>query len=75
MVALTSDGQLFVKPTPGGRKFAADVEEGLPYTGAKPCLLIEPERWDNSDLLSELIRISAAEIPLPKPKSRKKGKA
>jgi len=66
MVALTSDGQLFVKPTAGGRMFAPGAEEGLPYTGAKPCLLIDPERWDDRDWLSELIRISVAELPLPK---------
>jgi len=71
MVALTSDGQLFVKPTAGGRAFAAGAEEAPPYPGAKPCLLVDPERWDDAEWLSELIRISAAELPLPKPKRRK----
>ena len=72
MVALTSDRQLFVKPTTGGRAFAGDVEEAPPYTGAKPCLLIDPDRWDDTDRLSELIRISAAELPLPERKPARK---
>ena len=72
MVAMACDGQLFVKPTTGGRAFASGTEEASPYPGAKPCLLIDSERWDDGDWLSELIRISTAELPLPKPKTAKK---
>lgn len=68
MVALTSDGQLFVKPTAGGRKFIGTPTEAPPYTGAKPCFLISGERWDDSAWLSELVRITAAELPVPKKK-------
>jgi TfoX/Sxy family transcriptional regulator of competence genes len=68
MVALTSDGQLFVKPTAGGRSFAGGLEEAPPYAGAKPYLLVDPGRWDDSGWLCELIRISAAELPLPRRK-------
>jgi TfoX/Sxy family transcriptional regulator of competence genes len=71
MVALLSDDRLFVKPTPGGRAFADGAEEAPPYPGAKPCLLIDPERWDDGDWLSELFRISAAEMPTPKAKTRR----
>jgi TfoX/Sxy family transcriptional regulator of competence genes len=71
MVALTSDGQLFVKATAVGRAFAAGIEEAPPYAGAKPCLLIDAERWDDREWLSELIRVSAAELPLPKPTKKK----
>ena len=69
MVALACDDQLFVKPTAGGRAFAAGAEEAPPYPGAKPCLVIDPERWDDAEWLGELFRISAAELPVPKPKS------
>jgi TfoX/Sxy family transcriptional regulator of competence genes len=72
MVALTSDGQLFVKPTAGGRTFAVGSEEAPPYQGAKPCLLIDPEHWDDAKWLSELIRISTAELPMRKPKPKAK---
>jgi TfoX/Sxy family transcriptional regulator of competence genes len=71
MVALVCDDRLFVKPTAGGRLVAGDVEEDAPYPGAKPCLLIDQDRWDDGDWLTDLIRVSAAELPLPKPRKRK----
>ena len=71
MVALVCDDQLFVKPTPGGRAFAGSVDEAPPYPGAKPCLLIDADRWDDSDWLAQLIRISVAELPSPKPKAKR----
>ena len=70
MVAMVCDDQLFVKPTPAGRSFAPDASCAPPYPGAKPCLLIDPERWDDAAWLSELFRISAAGLPAPRPKAR-----
>ncbi len=71
VVALICDNQLFVKRTDGGRTFIGDVVEASPYPGAKSSFLIgatcEDKEW-----MSTLIRITAAELPLPKPK--KKGK-
>ena len=72
MVAIIGEDQLFVKATAGGRVHAPDAEERSPYPGAKPCLLIEPERWDDRDWLAELFRVTAAELPAPKPKRRGK---
>ncbi len=72
MVALVCDDQLFVKPTADGRDFAADAGEGAPYPGAKPHLLIDPDRWDDGDWLADLFRRTAAALPLPKPKAKKK---
>ncbi len=73
MVAIIGQDQLFVKMTAGGRSHAADADERTPYPGAKPCLLIDPERWDDRDWLAELLRITAAELPAPKPKRHKAG--
>ncbi len=73
MVALVCDDRLFVKPTEGGRAVAGDVEEAAPYPGAKPCLSIDQDRWDDRDWLTDLIRVTAAELPLPKPRKRKAG--
>ena len=44
MVAMICDDQLFVKPTPSGRAFAAAIDEAPPYPGAKPCLRIDADR-------------------------------
>lgn len=74
LVALICDGQLFVKPTPGGRAFAGGCAEAPPYPGAKPSLLIDADRWDDADWLGELVAITTAELPAPKPKVPRKPK-
>jgi len=71
MIAIIGDGQLFIKPTTAGRAWASDAQEVPPYPGAKPYLLIHPDRWDDGDWLADLVRATAAEIPLPKPKPAK----
>ena len=69
--ALICDNQLFMKPTEGGRAFIGEVVESPPYPGAKPSFLIE-DQIEDPQWLSELVRITARELPAPKPKKRKK---
>lgn len=71
VVALVADDILFVKQTEGGKKFIGDYQEAPPYPGAKMCFLIEDQLEDHQ-FLSELIRITSAEVPFPKPKKSKK---
>ena len=70
MVAMVCDDRLFVKPSLPGRAFAPDAEEAQPYPGAKLCLLIDPERWDDRNWLAELFRITAAAVSPPKPRAK-----
>lgn len=70
LFGLICDNKLFIKPTKGGRNFIGNVVEAPPYTGAKPSFLIEDE-VDDSEWLSELVRISVAELPESKPKKKK----
>ncbi len=70
MVALVCDDRLFLKPTAAGRALAPDAAEAPPYPGAKPCLVIDPDRWDDREWLVALFGASTAELPLPKPKKR-----
>lgn len=72
VVALICDDRFFVKPTEAGKTFAGELEEAPPYPGSKPFLVIDENRWDNSDWMTELIRITAAELPVPKVKKPKK---
>ena len=72
MVALVCDDELFVKPTTAGREFVGECIEKAPYPGAKPCLLIKAEKWDEREWLSELIRVSAEHLPASKPKAARK---
>jgi len=71
VVALICDDQLFVKPTEAGRTFLKEVEEKPAYPGAKPYFLISGEKWDDAEWLSELIKLTAQELPVPKPKRKK----
>ena len=66
------DDRLLVKPTPlalrfleeGGKEIAYD----LPYPGAKELLVPD---IDDRELTCRLIRTIAADLPAPKPKSKK----
>ncbi len=71
VVALVCDNQLFVKPTVAGRALLGTVTEAPPYPGAKNQLLIT-EQLEDQALIVELMRATAAELPMPKPKSAKK---
>jgi TfoX/Sxy family transcriptional regulator of competence genes len=71
VVALVCDNQLFVKPTAAGRALLGTVTEALPYPGAKPQLLIA-EELEDQQLIVELMRATAGELPAPKPKAAKK---
>jgi TfoX/Sxy family transcriptional regulator of competence genes len=69
VVALVCDNQLFVKPTEKGRAYIGDVDEAPPYPGAKRYFLIE-DRFEDREWVSELIRITAQEVPKSKPKPK-----
>lgn len=70
VVALVCDDQLFVKPTEAGRKFIKNTTEAPPYPGAKNYFLISGDHWDDDEWLTELIKITANELPLPKKKKK-----
>jgi TfoX/Sxy family transcriptional regulator of competence genes len=67
------DNRLFIKPTEAGRAFIGTPVEASPYPGAKPNFLIE-EQIEDSEWLSELVRVTARELPAPKPKKPRKAK-
>ena len=70
LFGLIYDNKLFIKPTNSGRKFIGNVVEAPPYEGAKPSFLIE-DKIEDSEWISELVRISLNELPASKPKKKK----
>jgi TfoX/Sxy family transcriptional regulator of competence genes len=70
VVALVCDDRLFVRPTVAGRAFVGEPTESPPYPGARPHFLID-DRIDDRQWLTELIRVTERELPLPKPKQRR----
>lgn len=74
IIALICDNKLFIKPTEGGRKFIGSVTEAPAYPGSKMYYFIE-DKFEDRDWISGLARITAKELPEPKPKSMAKPKA
>jgi TfoX/Sxy family transcriptional regulator of competence genes len=69
--ALICDNKLFIKPTIAGKNYIQDVVEAPPYTGAKPCFLIE-DKIEDHEWLCTLVKLTVSELPEPKPKKKKK---
>lgn len=71
LFGLICDNKLFIKPTKVGREFIGNPKELSPYEGAKPSFLIE-DKVEDSEWLSNLVRMTINELPAPKPKNKKK---
>lgn len=67
VVALICDDQLFLKPTAEGRGFLGTVVEAPPYPTAKNYFLLVSEP-DDPERLSGALKVTAAALPVPKPK-------
>ena len=75
VIALVCDNQLFLKPTPEGKRLLGVVSEHPPYPGAKPQFRIGDE-LDDRDLLKRLLVVTARALPPPKAKpAKRKSKA
>lgn len=75
VIALVCDKTLFMKITEPGREFAGALyTEGIAYPGAKPSMQISEGSLENREWLFDLVRITAENVPLPKPKKPKKKK-
>ena len=73
VVALVCDDQLFVKiAAPGKALVGKRYAEGFAYPGAKASILVGADDLEDHDRLAELIRLTAAALPTPKPKTTKK---
>ena len=69
VVGLVCDDTLFIKITEPGKQFVgAYYKESYAYPGAKASMLIDGDRVEERDWLSKLVRLTADNVPLPKPK-------
>lgn len=73
VVALICDDQLFVKPTRAGREFIGNVVEAPAYPGAQNSFLIG-DQIESRDWLTKLLTVTAAELPVPRLRKKKKKK-
>jgi TfoX/Sxy family transcriptional regulator of competence genes len=70
LFGLICDNKLFIKPTISGREFIGNVVEEPPYEGAKASFLVE-DKIEDSEWLSELVRITVQELPASPVKKKK----
>jgi TfoX/Sxy family transcriptional regulator of competence genes len=68
VVGFACDNAFYLKPTEAGRLLLVNVTEGQPYPGAKSYFLID-HALDEPELLQNLIKVTAAALPMPKPKA------
>ncbi len=73
-VAFVCDDELFVKPTDAGRAFIGDPDEAPAYPGSKLYFRVSADRWEDREWLTGLVDVTAAALPLPKPKRPKRAK-
>jgi TfoX/Sxy family transcriptional regulator of competence genes len=72
-VALVCDDCLYVKTTPAGKSLLGDdVAEAPPYPAAKPHLMLPMDSWSDGERLSELLRVTKAQLPRRKPRKRRR---
>ncbi len=70
IIGLICDDTFFVKITEAGKKLCPDFPESPPYEGSKPYLQVSD--LDNPELLAQLVTVTWAELPEPKPKKKRK---
>jgi TfoX/Sxy family transcriptional regulator of competence genes len=69
VVGLICGDILYIKITAQGKSFVGKYyQEGNAYKGAKPSMTVDEDRIEDREWLSELVRITAKNLPLPKPR-------
>ena len=66
-IGVICDDQMFLKITGAGKALLPDAEEGHPYPGARPHLLVSEEVVEDADRLSEVVAATGYALSTPKP--------
>lgn len=70
VLGLICDNQAYIKPTSAAVKFMPNAKRQPPYNGAKPHIVFD--ELDDKELLAAFITATCAELPMPKPKKKKR---
>ena len=72
VVALVCNDTLYIKITKEGKEYVGKYyEEGYAYQGAKVSMMIDGDRIEDGEWLTELVQITALHLPIPKKKKLK----
>ena len=70
VVGLITDNTLYIKITDEGKAFVGDsYQEGNAYNGAKTSMVISDDLMSDRDWFTDLVRITAQNLPSPKKKN------
>ena len=69
-IGVVCDDQFHLKATQQGLALAPDLALEPAYPGAKPRMVVPAERWDDSDWITDLMRITAENLPPPLKRKR-----
>ncbi len=71
VVGLVCDNKLYIKITGPGKDFVGEFyKEGFAYPGAKASMMIDDEKIEDHQWLSELVHITFDNLPIPKTKKK-----
>lgn len=72
VVGLITDDNLYIKITPEGLSYVGDrYQEGFAYNGARASMAIGEDLISDRAWVTELVRITAENLPLPKKKKQR----
>jgi len=75
-IGLVCNEQLYLKPTEAGRKCMKFPQEGAPFPGARPHLLLTADDWEDREWLCRMVRLTFESLPPPKvPRPKKVSEA
>ena len=69
-VGVICDNTLFLKVTSPGDVFASELDKGSPYPSAKEHFVIPIEKFSDADWMHEMLDLTWAALPVPKPKKK-----
>lgn len=73
-VGVVCSDRFHLKPTKAGLAFAPELALAPAYPGAKPSIVVPAERWDETEWMAELLKITVANLPASKkPKLNRPG--
>ena len=78
LIGLVCDDRLFIKATEAGEAVIGKHEQGPPYPGSKPAIIVPQATWKKTALMEQLAATTAevlAATKKPKPKPAKAAKA
>ncbi len=75
IVALVCDDRLFLKPTAASIAVDSELEACPPYPGARDYWLLDERVMDRAEHLRRLVQATADELPVTKPKRKRKPKS